>query len=310
MKLLTNCLFCGSDNHRFCFCQSDYIYDVAGIYDVHECCDCGLLFLNPQPEPLDLAPHYPSNYYSHSGEEDPFAARDEELYRSFYGTGANFISKLRCWPLRFHLRTVTGGPGTRLLDIGCGAGYFLATMKNALNFDVYGVEPWGNDDSFSTRYGLTIFHGTLKDAAFPDGFFDIVTMNQVLEHVSDPKAYIQEICRILRPGGTLVLGVPNANALLYRLFGKRWAALDVPRHLFIPSVDNLGQLCAQEGFILERVRFNGFPDAILRTLLLCLGVRHQDAVPLTRVARLACLPIVYLLNFLRAADTVELTFHH
>ncbi len=307
MKLLSNCPFCESTNHQFCYPQSDYFYAVPGAFDVVKCCDCGLFFINPQPESKDLAPHYPVNYYSYNPEEDHLAAREEKLYSVFYGTESKWLKRLLYLPIRFHVRTVSGGPGTRLLDIGCGAGNFLATIKKTLQFDVYGVEPWSEDSSFAARHGLTVFHGRLEQASYPDEFFDIVTMNQVLEHVSAPKAILREIRRVLRPQGTLVLGVPNGDALLRRVCGKRWAALDVPRHLFIPTVENLRLLCEENGFTFEHVRYDGGPDIILRTLLLMMGVKHQETVPLSRLSRVACLPLVYLLNSLHLADTFEMT---
>lgn len=92
----------------------------------------------------------------------------------------------------------------RLLDVGCGSGEFLAQMRE-LGWDVFGVEP----DPQAARvareqFGLTVWPGALAEASFPDGFFDAVTLNHVIEHVADPPWLAAEV-----PPGCQARGICN-----------------------------------------------------------------------------------------------------
>ncbi len=103
-----------------------------------------------------------------------------------------------------------------MLDVGCSFGFLLSLAKER------GFEPTGVDLSLNAvryvgdRLRLPVHHGTLFDAKFPDGAFDVVTMVGVFEHVPNPLETLREISRILRPGGLLAVEVPNANFNLLR----------------------------------------------------------------------------------------------
>ena len=100
---------------------------------------------------------------------------------------------------------------------------------------------------------LNVLKGDLFSAHFPSGFFDIVTLYNVLEHTHDPMKVCQEAHRILKDGGFLVIQVPNKNSLQYELFKKRWAAFDVPRDLYYFSIQTLRNLLEEVGFRVFKV---------------------------------------------------------
>jgi SAM-dependent methyltransferase len=83
---------------------------------------------------------------------------------------------------------------------------------------------------------------------------DVVTLWNVLEHLYDPKATLLEIRRILRPGGLLVIALPNLDCLDAHIFGPAWSGYDVPRHLYVFSEATLTRMLAQTGFRVLRIR--------------------------------------------------------
>jgi len=310
MPSASACLFCGSARHELRFRASDRWFPVHGVFNMRQCLDCGLLFVCPQPSADALAAHYPPDYYAFEGER-PDDRRDAALYELFYGERPRALRKLLALPYRPVLRTMPGGRGARLLDVGCGSGHFLAIAKKVLQADAFGVEPWSYNAAFAAREGLNIFPGTLEQAAFPDAFFDAVTLNHVFEHLPDPRAALNELRRILKPGGTLVVGVPQSRCLLYWLFGKHWWQLDVPRHMFVPSSANLLALATRAGFIVQRIRYNSTSTSLLATFYCWRNAAFGREAYLRDfrqrpLAFRALLPLAYLLNLLRIADQIEI----
>jgi 2-polyprenyl-3-methyl-5-hydroxy-6-metoxy-1,4-benzoquinol methylase len=99
-----------------------------------------------------------------------------------------------------------------------------------------------------TRLGLDVYIGELADATFPDEYFDLVTMWHVLEHLHDPRSTLVEAARVARPGGTLLLGLPDPESLEARLFGPHWAGWDFPRHLHILSQSVIRRMLKETGW--------------------------------------------------------------
>src|SRR5262249_487357 len=102
-------------------------------------------------------------------------------------------------------------PGMKVLDLGCGDGRKLWTLKQ-LGCDVVGVEFDGEAGATGRDLGLDVRLGSLEEQDFPTATFDAVLMSHVIEHLPDPKATLQECLRILKPGGQLRMLTPNAAA--------------------------------------------------------------------------------------------------
>ena len=229
-----NCPICERDNAEFVLWGRDRLLAKEGRFRLVRCRGCGLLYLNPQPGPEELAGYYPQEYLPYAQEE---AGSPLERWLRSYG-----LAK-RC---RLVARWKEGG---RLLDIGCATGLFLAQMRMSGNWGIQGVEI----SEFAARYarehlGLEVFQGELEEAEFADACFDVVTMWDVLEHLLHPLAALREVYRILKPDGLLVLRLPNVESLDARLFGPFWAGLDTPRHLFVFSGRTAEALLGKAGF--------------------------------------------------------------
>jgi len=122
-------------------------------------------------------------------------------------------------------------------------------MRQLNQWEVHGIEPVASAVDFARqRFGLQVFQGTLLDSDYPDQFFDVVTMWDVLEHVAQPNSNLREIYRILQVNGLLVLKVPDPNCWQARFFGPSWIGYDAPRHLFGFSRDTLSQHLKTIGF--------------------------------------------------------------
>jgi 2-polyprenyl-3-methyl-5-hydroxy-6-metoxy-1,4-benzoquinol methylase len=135
----------------------------------------------------------------------------------------------------------------RLLDVGCACGFFVKAAQDA-GWQAEGVElsQWSADYG-RDKLGVKIFPGLLSEAKFPDNSFDAITVWDVLEHVPDPISELNEIYRILKPGGLLLINYPNTGSLLTRLAGRNWwFYLSVHLYYFTPRT--ISRLLEKAGF--------------------------------------------------------------
>lgn len=120
-------------------------------------------------------------------------------------------------------------PPARLLDVGAGRGRFVAGAL-AAGYDASGIEPSARGARAAAELGTPVLGTSVEQADLPERSFDAVTMWHVLEHLDEPGEALRRVGRWLRPGGALLVGVPNLASVQARLGGERWYHLDVPRH--------------------------------------------------------------------------------
>jgi SAM-dependent methyltransferase len=178
----------------------------------------------------------------------------EEAHESgAYGGGAPRLSRVVAPLLRaFDRQRLTelerAGATTpgRLLDIGAGRGRFVAQAR-AAGWYAHGLEPSQRGIDGARALGIELVHGGIRDADVPPGSLDAATLWHVLEHVDDPGLELDWIVGWLRPGGLLLVGVPNLASVQARIGGKRWYHLDVPRHRTHFTVRGLQALLRAHG---------------------------------------------------------------
>ncbi|PTL58653.1 class I SAM-dependent methyltransferase [Paraconexibacter algicola] len=139
----------------------------------------------------------------------------------------------------------------RVVDAGAGRGRFVAAAR-AAGYDATGVEPTARGvDMAASRYGVALVRAAIEDAPVPAASVDAVSLWHVLEHVDDPAATLRTLRSWLRPGGVLLLGVPNLASWQARIGGDRWWHLDLPRHRTHFTTTGLRALLRREGFTVE-----------------------------------------------------------
>jgi SAM-dependent methyltransferase len=134
-----------------------------------------------------------------------------------------------------------------VLEVGCGRGVILGTLAD-LGFDVHGQEISAEATRGADPRARITIAAHLKDAGYDAGYFDAVVIWHVLEHLPDPRGTLEEIQRVLAPGGRVVVAVPNFSSLQARLTGADWFHLDLPRHLYHFPLDALKLLLVRTGF--------------------------------------------------------------
>ena len=155
----------------------------------------------------------------------------------------------------------------RVLDVGCGSGQWLATMQR-FGWESWGLEPSQAACEAASAAGLNVMQGELSNASLPEQTFDVVRIWHALEHMDDPHAALEQVLLLLKPGGQLIIGVPNSAGTLAQLSGCYWFDLDAPRHIWHWTPTTL-QVCVERaGFNVARLQYGyygGLPA--LRSLL-------------------------------------------
>ncbi len=197
------------------------------------CAVCGLQYVSPRLRPDLILEGY------RLGSDERFVSQAAARERTFARSLALIETHA---PARGHL-----------LDVGTAGGSFMHVAATR-GWRVSGCEPnlwlceWGK-----RHYGLDIQPGTLLDHAHPDRSFDVVTVWDVLEHTADPKRFLEECHRVLKPGGLLVVNYPDIGSWIARLMGRRWVFL-ISVHLYYFTRRTLRDLLGRVGFDVLDVR--------------------------------------------------------
>jgi len=247
---MSACLLCGSERAALLFRQTDRLYRTTEKqFAVVRCGECGLVRLDPQPSPEELRRYYPGSYWF--APDRSLVGRLEEQYRRAVLNGH----------VRFAERALRSsrarGP---LLDVGCGGGLFPGMMRQR-GFRVIGMDFSREAAAVAWRHHhVPAVVTDLEHAPFRPGSFAGITMSHVLEHLPDPRAYLAAAHRLLEPDGRLVIHVPNAASWQFRLLGRRWNGVDVPRHLFDYRGQDVERLLADSGFEVVRRSYFSLRD--------------------------------------------------
>jgi SAM-dependent methyltransferase len=245
MILHHECPICKSDNligyAIDCYRAGPHISRV-------KCKDCGIVFANPMADSKELATYY-SRYY------------DKDRYESM-----NYKEMISCKIEQIKTYSISQikkeapymrhfNQNGKFLDIGCGLGLGLA-YANQLGFELYATEfDSGALEFVKSQFTVNVFQGELFDAKYPANYFDFIHISHVIEHVLDPIGYIEEMYRILKPGGILSIGTPDISSRLYVWYRNyKLLTLSVPliidglEHTFIFPKKLLAKLCSNKGF--------------------------------------------------------------
>lgn len=218
MEKLNNCPICSSSGcSPFLECKDNTVSRET--FQIVSCNSCGFKFTNPRPSGLDLGKYYKSEeYVSHSNSKKGFINSTYQSVRKY-----TLLKKLQLISKYYK----TGN----ILDIGCGTGEFLNTCKNA-KWNTLGIEPDNDARNMGVQnYGLDIRTESELKNLEPESF-DIISMWHVLEHVPNLNERVDDLKRLVKPKGIIIIAVPNCNSLDAKIYKEEWAAYDVPRHLY------------------------------------------------------------------------------
>lgn len=269
-----------------------------GPFAIVECPACCFGLTEPQLTNEELAPFYAAAYY--------------EGYYEHSGAGrAGLLHRLRARhrkrsAARRNRRPPFGLPGVRagkVLDVGCGAGGLLADFAQR-GWSTFGIDPSAAATAAAERRGAQVHQGTLEDDPWPGESFELITMAHALEHIVDPVATVERAGCRLAPGGLLAIEVPNWACWQRRLYRRRWAPLDLPRHQQHFSPSALARIASRFDLGVREVGTSSTPISTAYSIHFLIAGRWTPGwkLWLSYGISLPLLPFVYLVDHFAGGD--------
>ncbi len=259
---LRECPICASEQISFRFNGFTNRNRADGmIWPVFSCQECDHGFVNPQPGPHVLDRYYSVDYEPYTERHSADEA-DDAIIREARRSG--------------EFRHIPIPTGKRVLDFGCGGGFFLSICQK-LGADVQGIEPSVHGAAVTAGQAIPVFNGHLEDYLSAHGTerFDVITSNHVIEHVPDPVAALRGLKQLLAPGGMIIIAVPNARSMFANALGAEWYSVDLPFHIHQFCSQSLAKAAGLAGLVTNAIGTTSLPASTAASLRLLWRRRYM-----------------------------------
>lgn len=223
------CPICDAGTHEHLFVKQGF--------DFVRCGNCSLVYVNPRLlESATLA------YYGDAADQQSMTD-----WLNVLASPAN-----QSWQIPYFQEAVDILAGLipaegKILDIGCSIGLFMEVARKS-GFQCVGLEPEPKSREYALDRGLDVRPQLFKDAGFPPASFDAVTMFGVLEHLSKPREMLADIRDVLKPGGVVMVVVPNVYSFANGTLHEQARTFTGRNHLSYFSRDTLSNLFERSGY--------------------------------------------------------------
>lgn len=261
------CRICNNLNNNQYHFVPEMMVGLGEKFEYLECGACGCLQISQIPN--NIAKYYPQDLYSFKPpaalETNPVEAflrrqRMKALLQGNYTIGRILSKGLRKifgihMPEYYHknwFRRVHLSPDAKILDVGCGSGQLLLSMRLEGFTQLTGIDPFIEQDIFYPN-GVSVLK---KDIAAVVGEFDFIMLNHSYQHMTEPLAMLKELYRLLKPNSYVLLRMPVAGCFAWQKYGVNWVAINAPRHFYVHTVKSTQLLAEQAGFAIKDVFFD------------------------------------------------------
>jgi len=291
------CYICSSDRASPYIEAEDDLTGRPGRFTFVRCSECGLVYQAPRLRLEHIKSYYGGDYIAHQERRrwGPLAPAVEWAMGSIDRAKMSIVS-----------RYVKLGPRSSVLDVGCGAGSFLAKVRGVSGATVAGVD-FVDLSARPTMRAVEFHHGLFYDQPVSDGRFDLVTMWHFLEHDYDPLRSLKHAAAAVASDGRIIIEVPRLDSLSARLFGNRWPGLQAPQHTALYDRQTLTAMVRLANLeVVEHLPFGAFPPYFYLFCGLAFRWRKGRGLNINRavvpyfagqIALLPILPLLKQLNF-------------
>jgi len=233
IKKLNHCRLCVSKKYKPLFSKNEY--------DICKCLNCGFIFLDFKPGKSFFTDYYSEEFFNDIGVKHAYSNYENEsktLKKSFL-LRIDVLSKYKA----------TGS----LLDVGCATGTFLECAQSS--WKTSGIDISNYAIQVARKKGLETFVGEIKNSPYIKRKFDVVTLWDTIEHVSNPKETLSEINKIMPLGGILGITTGDVGSLFSRFSGNCWHLYNIPQHLSFFVKNSIAKLMKETGFEIKEILY-------------------------------------------------------
>ncbi|HSC54375.1 MAG TPA: class I SAM-dependent methyltransferase [Phnomibacter sp.] len=251
------CILCNNNLQNILYTVKEMMQGTKHVFHYLECSKCGCLqLLDP---PVDMGTYYAKNYYSLQQDPTslfkPFIKGWLKKKRDRFAiTGSGLLGRIINQRMPspnielYNLRKVGLKTSDRILDVGSGAGLLTYIFYNAGFKHISGIDPYLSKDIIYDN-GLKILNKPLADVT--ENSWDAILFHHSFEHMENPRLVLQQVYRLLKPGGKCVIRIPTSSSYAWQHYRENWVQIDAPRHYFLYSIPGLELLAAETGFTFQ-----------------------------------------------------------
>ena len=250
------CKICGNESNNKTYEVLEMMFGYRDKFKYFQCSVCKCLQI--ESIPLDMSKYYPENYYSfHSKSEKNFIKKKITLCRDHYAlNGKGFFGKIiyRKFPREdlFSMHKLPITKESNIMDVGCGGGVLLKTLKSLGFKNLLGIDPF-NEKDIEYKNGLKILKKNLREV---EDSWDLIMFHHSFEHIWEQTETLITVSKMLRKDGVCLIRIPLVSSHAWRYYGVNWVQLDAPRHFFLHSIESMKLLCKNTGFEISQIDFD------------------------------------------------------
>jgi len=251
------CRICQARGPHELYVAREMMFGLRDSFEYFQCRECECLQIRRFPE--NISDYYPKQYYAHTASPEQEFSKSIRAYllkaRVHYAVfGRGLVGRAAFHRKPEHgaasLRSLKPARTTAILDVGCGTGMRLYTLKELGFQNLLGADPYIDHD-IDYKNGLHIQKGSVADVS---GKWDIIMFHHSFEHIDCPLETLQQVRRLLQPNGHCILRIPTASSYAWRHYRTDWVQLDAPRHYFLHSRLSIQHLAKAAGLRVTAVK--------------------------------------------------------
>lgn len=237
--IYSKCRLCGDEGEHKVYHAKEMFFGTGQEFTYFKCDQCQCIQIVGIPE--NLGEFYGEGYYSF---------KRPDIYKPLSGERIE----------------------TKILDVGCGAGKWLAEKYEQGHIHLLGCDPFIEKDLFYEPC-IEIKKCTIHEI---EGVFDLIRLSDSFEHMADPLEVLQSVSRLLHENGMCLLSIPVIPNATYDIFHEYWYEWDAPRHLFLHSVKSMEYLCRRAGLRIKDINYNSQISQFISSLLYQRGIPYLE----------------------------------
>lgn len=253
------CPICNHENNQI-FIVKEMLQGFREEFEYIECYHCGCLFIKEIPE--NISKYYDINYAPHNHKPTIKTKIFDKLHGMYMANnifaklirGKNAFITTKFWNELTSKGIIT--KDSAILDVGCGDGKFLDTLKKGGFKDLTGMDLFIDEENM--RKGIKIFQSSLEDFN-PKRKYDLIVSNHSFEHMDNQLENMKCFENLVKDDGIIVIRIPIKSQPIWEKYGVNWFQIDAPRHFFLHTVKSFKILCSKTNLVIDNIIFDS-PD--------------------------------------------------